>query len=40
MPAGYTITTGIEFYASTSAGGGSSATAPTDAVTVKFGFTL
>jgi len=39
MPAGYKTTTGIQFYVSTSAGGGNAASAPTDAVTVTLGFT-
>ena len=39
MPAGYKTTTGIQFYVSTSAGGGNAATAPTDSVTVTLGFT-
>jgi hypothetical protein len=39
MPGGYKTTTGIQFYVSTSAGGGNAASAPTDAVTVTLGFT-
>ena len=37
FPDGYKTYTGIQFYATTSAGGGSNAASPTSAVTVKFG---
>ncbi len=39
MPTGYLTSTGIQFYCSTSAGGGQSAVSPTDDVTVTFGCT-
>ena len=39
FPNGYKTTTGIQFYASTSAGGGQSAASPTEAVTVTLGIT-
>ena len=39
FPVGYLTSTGIQFYMSTSAGGGQSASSPTESVTVKLGFT-
>ena len=39
FPQGYKTSTGIQFYASTSAGGGGTASAPTEDVTVTMGLT-
>ncbi len=39
MPMGLNTATGLQFYCTTSAGGGSQATSPTEDVTVKFGHT-